>query len=186
MGSTKESAMHKDTTMSNDFNEMLSDWAANPNADPYIRAIAAETLAAYFKRINATQPYIDAVELAAACWKQVAKLGAEECTFEKLFVEQLVMFADAQHPASMDKAIASALEICGGTAERYAKENLTKNGSVQTGVLRNSITHQPRDQYTMEVGTSVGYAPYVELGHHQEPGRFVPAIKNSVVSTSRH
>ena len=105
----KETTMDKEITLSHDFNEMLSDWASNPNADPYIRAIAAETLASYFKRLNAIQPYIDAVELAASCWKQVAKLGEEECTFEKLFVEQLVMFSDEHHPASMDKAIASEL-----------------------------------------------------------------------------
>lgn len=85
--------------------------------------------------------------------------------------------------AAVDQAIARALEICGGTAERYAKENLTRNGSVQTGVLRNSITHQKKDKYTMAVGTKVGYAPYVELGHHQQPGRYVPAIKKRLVAS---
>ena len=84
--------------------------------------------------------------------------------------------------AAVDAAIARALEICGGTAERYAKENLTTNGSVITGVLRNSITHQKRDKYTMAVGTKVEYAPYVELGHNQQPGRFVPAIKKRLVA----
>lgn len=85
--------------------------------------------------------------------------------------------------AAVDAAISRALEICGGTAEGYAKENLTKNGSVVTGVLRNSITHQRKDKYTMAVGTKVGYAPYVELGHHQQPGRYVPAIKKRLVAS---
>ena len=84
--------------------------------------------------------------------------------------------------AAVDAAISRALEICGGTAEGYAKENLTKNGSVQTGVLRNSITHQRKDKYTMAVGTKVEYAPYVELGHNQQPGRYVPAIKKRLVA----
>ena len=84
---------------------------------------------------------------------------------------------------AVDQAIARALEICGGTAERHAKENLTRNGSVQSGVLRNSITHQPVDQYTMAVGTDTKYAPYVELGHHQQPGRYVPAIKKRLVAS---
>ena len=85
--------------------------------------------------------------------------------------------------AAVDAAIARALEICGGTAERYTKENLVKNKSVQSGVLLGSITHQPQDKYTMAVGTDVGYAPYVELGHHQQPGRFVPAIKKRLVAS---
>ena len=76
----------------------------------------------------------------------------------------------------IENRISSALEIVGGTAERYAKENLTKNKSVITNTLRGSITHQPVGQDTMAVGTDVKYAPYVELGHHQEPGRYVPAI----------
>lgn len=89
----------------------------------------------------------------------------------------------AEVNAAVDAAIARALEICGGTAERYAKENIISNGSVVSGTLLGSITHQPKDKYTMAVGTDVKYAPYVELGHHQEPGRFVPAIKKRLVAS---
>lgn len=32
------------------------------------------------------------------------------------------------------------------------------------------------DMYTIEIVNPVEYAPYVEYGHRQEPGRFVPAI----------
>ena len=74
-----------------------------------------------------------------------------------------------------------ALEICGATAERYTKENLTKNRSVDSGTLRNSITHDKQDEDTEVIGTGVKYAPYVELGHHQEPGRYVPAIGKRLV-----
>lgn len=77
----------------------------------------------------------------------------------------------------VDQAVARALEVCGGTAERYAVENIEKNHSVVTSTLKNSITHKPRGKDTMAVGTNVEYAPYVELGHHQQPGRYVPAIK---------
>ena len=51
---------------------------------------------------------------------------------------------------------------------------------VDTGRLRDSITHAYNDdgeQVTLLVGTNVYYAPYVELGHKQQPGRFVPKIK---------
>lgn len=85
--------------------------------------------------------------------------------------------------AAVDLAIQRALEICGGTVEGHAKENLVRNGSVKSGTLLGSITHQPKDKYTMAVGTDVEYAPYVELGHNQEPGRYVPAIKKRLVAS---
>ena len=62
-----------------------------------------------------------------------------------------------------------ALEIIGGKAESYAK----KLCPVDTGRLRNSITHQQMDDHTEMIGTNVEYAPYVELGHHTSGGTFV-------------
>ena len=89
----------------------------------------------------------------------------------------------AEVNAAVDAAIARALEICGGTAERYAVENIQRNGSIQTGTLVGSIAHEPLDKYTEAVGTDVKYGIYVELGHHQEPGRYVPAIKKRLVAS---
>lgn len=67
-----------------------------------------------------------------------------------------------------------ALEIIGGMAESYAKMKC----HVDTGNLRNSITHKVDSEgKSVSVGTNVKYAPYVELGHHQQPGRYVPKIK---------
>ena len=63
-------------------------------------------------------------------------------------------------------ARSKALEIIGGKAEGYAK----KLCPVDTGRLRNSITHQQYDDSTEVVGTNVEYAPYVELGHHTKSG----------------
>lgn len=82
----------------------------------------------------------------------------------------------AEVNAAVDAAIARALEICGGTAERHAVDNLERNHSVKSSTLVNSITHEMRGSDTVAVGTDVEYAPFVELGHHQEPGRYVPAI----------
>ena len=76
-----------------------------------------------------------------------------------------------------EQAIDRALDICGGMAESHAKVNLARNHSVRTNRLRGSIKHVRVDKNTEAVGTNVEYAPYVELGHHQEPGRYVPAIK---------
>lgn len=66
-----------------------------------------------------------------------------------------------------------ALEICGGKAETYAKLNCP----VRTGNLRNSITHDVAENgKSVAVGSATSYAPFVELGHIQEVGRYVPAI----------
>lgn len=62
-------------------------------------------------------------------------------------------------------AIARALERCGSQAEGYAKENITAQKAVDTGNLRNSIAHKvDMSQKVVYVGTSVEYAPYIELG----------------------
>lgn len=72
--------------------------------------------------------------------------------------------------AAEELARARALEIIGGKAETYAK----KICPVDTGRLRNSITHQRYDENTEVVGTNVEYAPFVELGHHTAGGTHVP------------
>ena len=66
---------------------------------------------------------------------------------------------DAVIRASRDQ-IKKALEECGLTAERYAKEKCP----VDTGNLRNSITHQMDGGSKVLIGSAVEYAPYVELG----------------------
>jgi len=68
------------------------------------------------------------------------------------------------------KAKNRALEIIGGKAESYAKRLCP----VDTGRLRNSITHQQYDDDTEVIGTNVEYAPFVELGtHRQQPKPFL-------------
>lgn len=69
--------------------------------------------------------------------------------------------------SAMANAKATALEIIGGKAESYAK----KLCPVDTGNLRNSITHEQYDENTEVVGTNVEYAPYVELGTHKMSAR---------------
>lgn len=58
------------------------------------------------------------------------------------------------------KAKVQALEVIGGMAESYAKAACP----VDTGRLRNSITHQQESENVEVIGTNVDYAPYVELG----------------------
>lgn len=81
--------------------------------------------------------------------------------------------------AAISKAQAQALEVIGGTAEGYCKNNCP----VQTGTLRNSIAHEPRGDNAVAIGTDMDYAPYVEYGHNQEPGRYVPALGKRLVAS---
>lgn len=67
---------------------------------------------------------------------------------------------------AIDQAKMKALEEIGLKAEGYAKAACP----VDTGRLRNSITHQLHGDY-VAVGTNVEYAPYIEFGHHDVAAR---------------
>ena len=63
--------------------------------------------------------------------------------------------------AEIKAALLRGLETCGLVAEGYAK----KLAPVDTGNLRNSITHDVDDgEPAAYIGTNVEYAPYVCLG----------------------
>ena len=92
--------------------------------------------------------------------------------------------------AAMQRAAIKALEMCGGIGESAVKQKLTNNGSVVTGLLRNSITYalggqgakatiyhanrakggaakangQPGAQQDVATGTYQGQAPADEKG----------------------
>lgn len=75
--------------------------------------------------------------------------------------------------------LARAAEIIGGMAESHAKEACP----VDTGNLRNSITHATEDSgHTVVIGSNVEYAPYVELGTvKMSPRPYLrPAIENHI------
>jgi len=68
---------------------------------------------------------------------------------------------------AMQAAAIRALEKCGLTAEGYAKLLCP----VDTGNLRNSITHQVQpEEPAVYIGTNSEYAAYVELG----TGKYYP------------
>lgn len=77
--------------------------------------------------------------------------------------------------ATLQEAAERALEKCGLVAEGYAKRLVR----VDTGNLRNSITHQVDEgESAVYIGSNVEYAPYVELGtgRYTEGGRPTPWI----------
>lgn len=73
----------------------------------------------------------------------------------------------------LDDAIERALEAMGMQAENHVKMYET---AVDTGNLRNSITHAIEDPRTVAIGTNVEYAPYVEFGHRLPSGSQVAGI----------
>ena len=77
-----------------------------------------------------------------------------------------------------DEAIYNALDIIGNKAADYA----AALAPVDTGNLKNSMTSEvSQDEKAVYIGTAVKYAPFVEFGHFQEPGRYVPAIEKRLV-----
>lgn len=62
---------------------------------------------------------------------------------------------------ALDEQIEQALIAIGMTAETYAKRDCP----VDTGRLRNSITHEVRmDEKSAYIGSNVEYAAFVEMG----------------------
>ena len=68
--------------------------------------------------------------------------------------------------SAMKKAVERGLEAIGLAAEGHAK----KETPVDTGRLRNSISHAVEDKAAY-IGTNVEYAPYVELGARGRDGK---------------
>ena len=77
-----------------------------------------------------------------------------------------------------DEAIYDALDIIGNKAADYA----AALAPVKTSNLKQNIESRVvMDEKAVYVGTAVEYAPYVEFGHHQQVGRYVPAIGKRLV-----
>ena len=90
-----------------------------------------------------------------------------------------VQFTDNSKEVSdnIKEALLRGLETCGLVAEGYAK----KLAPVDTGNLRNSITHDVDDgEPAAYIGTNVEYAPYVCLGTiHMKAQPFLkPAVND--------
>ena len=67
-----------------------------------------------------------------------------------------------------------------GITKVYTSDPVNAQGEFHgttTGKISGTLPpEQDSNKVTVYVGTNVEYAPYVELGHHQQPGRYVPAI----------
>lgn len=63
----------------------------------------------------------------------------------------------------LEKGKSNALTAIGASAETHTKDNITADKLIDTGRLRNSISHTV-DGEAAYIGTNVKYAPYLELG----------------------
>lgn len=80
--------------------------------------------------------------------------------------------------AATDDAIYNALKTIGDKAADYA----AGLAPVDTSNLKNSMDSEvDMGEKAVYVGTAVEYAPFVEFGHHQQVGRYVPAIGKRLV-----
>ena len=65
--------------------------------------------------------------------------------------------------SASEKGKRNALTAIGSSAETHTKDNITADDLIDTGRLRNSISHTV-DGEAAYIGTNVEYAPYLELG----------------------
>lgn len=124
-------------------------------------------------------------------------------------MQNIVVHVDDHSPEvleALQNAVERGLMAIGEKAEAYAKDNITAQGAVDTGRLRNSITYalQGHDGNTLRytaamqkageeakpeavpisepdsvyIGTAVFYGPYIEFGTiHQKARPFLkPAV----------
>ena len=97
---------------------------------------------------------------------------------------------------NLEKVAASVDDLCVRCTQKLAaqlintviKRTPVKSGALRRGWMAGKTTMQVSRKgtsYEIVVFNSVNYASYVEYGHRQEPGRYVPAIgkrlKNSWV-----
>lgn len=80
--------------------------------------------------------------------------------------------------AEIKSKMPTILETLGQAGENNAKFEITSLGAIDTGNLRNSISHADDGTYAY-IGTNVEYAPYVELGTVRMPER--PFLRNAVL-----
>jgi HK97 gp10 family phage protein len=102
----------------------------------------------------------------------------DELSIEMQGAEELEAKLDAIGEKIKDSSVDSLIARAALAIERQAKINATgrPGPNVQTGRLRSSITTDIESYERARVGTDVFYAPFVEFGHKQHPGQYVPPL----------
>lgn len=85
--------------------------------------------------------------------------------------------------AAKNAAIDAVAQHLRETIQGFAQAGHPSNPEVQTGQLLDSIQWSHIGDGLAQVYTNLDYAYWVEFGHSQEPGRFVPAIGARLVQS---
>lgn len=84
----------------------------------------------------------------------------------------------------LKKELADKLELCGIYVEGKAIEEITNLDAIETGRLKNSITHETdRNKLSVSIGTNVEYAPYVEFGLGKGNRTPKPFMRNALLKS---
>jgi len=90
-----------------------------------------------------------------------------------------------EREAEILRGLQKGLERVGRVVEESAARNISSQSAKtpwkSTGQLASSVTHEVSGD-TVTIGTNVKYGKYLELGHTQHPGQFVPAIGKRLVA----
>lgn len=78
-------------------------------------------------------------------------------------MEVIINDNTSQVLGELESKIQAALEACGNQAVSHAKQNITAASRVDTGAMRNSMSHLVQDDICY-VGTNQEYAIYHEFG----------------------
>jgi hypothetical protein len=106
-------------------------------------------------------------ELAAMLLKKVVK---------KTHVGVIPKYIDRKETKTVIGANGKKRKFLTAKAAKYQEIwNGYKGGTLRRGWTTSEISHQG-DKHTINVINQVPYASYIEYGHTQQPGRYVPAI----------
>jgi len=82
---------------------------------------------------------------------------------------------------ALEKAEQKALTLIGELGQSETIKKITDNGSVDTGLMRNSTTYEVQSEH-VTIGNTVNYAPFVELGTSRQRAKpfLKPAVYNAI------
>lgn len=101
-------------------------------------------------------------------------MGWGHCDFRKL--QQLADNVQALANGGVNNFTMNAVnEIALRLLRRIKQRTPVKEGTLRNAWAINSITHVG-NTYKIEIVNPMDYTSYVEFGHRQTPGRYVPAI----------
>lgn len=96
----------------------------------------------------------------------------------KVDTHELVELQEQLEPKNIEKALDKAMKKLAGETMAVAK----KNTPVDTGDLRRGWHVEQADHEMVKLQNNVEYAEYVEFGHRQNVGQYVPKIGKRLVN----